>query len=166
MTITSLKTVIPTIVSQARKVTVTPISLKTENGSGPNYSYIEQGYMAQGYSPMWTDAPENKSKPGDLFAYVIGAGTRKSSPCTVRIHKIVAVLPNNCRRPDWVSTCNDGKPTEEIRNVLVLSQQLAELDWESFAEILDVAPYVTKSIGTNADPQRNPIRRTVSLGIK
>ena len=166
MTITSLKTVVPTIVSQARAITITPISLKTENGSWPNYNGIELAYMAQGYSPMWTDAPENKSKPGDLFAYVIGAGTRKSSPCTVRIHKIVAVLPNNCRRPDWGSTCNDGKSTEEVRNVLVMSQQLAELDWESFAEILDVAPYVTKSIGNGADPQRHPIQRTVSIRIK
>jgi hypothetical protein len=165
MMITSLKNTVPAVVSQARAITITPISLKKDNGSQDNY-LLEQSYMERGYSPMWTDAPENLSKPGDLFAYVIGATTKKSSPCVARIHKIVAVLPNNCKRADWGTTCNEHKITESSRNVLVLSQQLAELDWESFSEIIHVAPYSKKSIGDSTDPQRSPIQRTVSIKIK
>ena len=153
------------IFNQARKITVTPISLKDENGSKANFQK-EQDYQADGYSPMWTDAPENVSQIGDLFAFIKGAGTKKSSPCKVHIHKITAILPNNCSRPDWAPTCNDHKATQTQRNVLVLSPQLVETDWEIFADLSGKAAYITKKIGDPNDPSRMPVQRTVSWYIK
>jgi hypothetical protein len=153
------------ITATARAITQTPISDKPDNGSLQNW-LIEQDYLAKGYNAMWTDAPENLSRKGDLFAFVKGAGTKMSNPCFVDLHRIVAILPNNCNRPDWVKTCNEHKITESVRNVLVLSPLLYRLnDWEIYAEAIRQVPYSLKPFGNNADPQRSPVQRTVSVKI-
>ena len=150
----------------SRKVTVTPVSLKDDNGSKANFE-LEQQRQAQGYNPMWTDAPECKSQVGDLFAFVKGAGTSKSTPCEVHLHRIVAILPNYARDgAKWNPTCNQHKITEKDRNVLVLSPVLVVCDWETFADCSGKAPYVKKKIGDSNNPSRLPVQRTASWTIK
>ena len=152
----------------SRNVTVTPISLKEkdDNGSKDNFE-IEQKRQAQGYNPLWTDAPECKSQVGDLFAFVVGAGTLKDKPCEVHLHRIVAILPNSVRDgAKWNPTCNQHKITEKDRNILVLSPVLVVCDWETFADCSGKARYVNRNFVDSNNPQRLPVRRTASWSIK
>ena len=155
-----------------RAITVTPISHDYKAGSGnpskENYEHeLEQA--AKGYNQMWTDAPENHSRVGDLFAYVVGAGTKKSKPCYADVHQIVAVLPQDCRRTTgWGRGNNANKPTDYFRNVLVLGPRLVRAEWEDFITPIMTATgkwskYVTKPNGDMNDPQRHPIQRTQSI---
>ena len=130
--------------------TITPISLNTTNNfSRQNYDIALKHY-AKGFNMKWTDAVENNSRVGDLFAYVLGAGTLKEKPCLVKIHKVVAideqkVVPdiNNPgstvitgRRADWYMGHHLDHETHLYRNILTLSECILETDWETFAEAL------------------------------
>jgi hypothetical protein len=158
----------------ARSITITPISLNPNNNfSRQNYD-IELKHYANGFNMKWTDAIENNSRVGDLFAFVIGAGTSVDKPCHVRIHRVVAIdeqkeVPDvnsvggtvtTGRRPDWHTGHILDHETHKNRNILTLSECILEkVDWEVFAEALGWQAYTKTG-------QRTPVQRTSRTRLK
>ena len=171
-----MTTITPTasrIKGLARSITITPISHNpTNNFSRQNYD-IEKKHYANGFNMKWTDAVENNSRVGDLFAFVIGAGTLKEKDCLVKIHRIVAIDeqkevsdPNNAgrtvitgRRADWYMGHHLDHETHKSRNVLTLSECILDIDWETFAEALGWQAYTKNG-------QRTPVQRTSRTKLK
>ena len=156
-------------IARYRAITITPVSTKNNgNGSLTNYN-VEKQRETQGYNACWTDAPENNSKVGDLFAFVTGAGSAKSTPCNIEVRQIVSIPgpQSDVTRKDWKKGTNSYNDTEGQRNLLVLGPVLGNIEWEVFCEFVKWTPY-TKKVNPNnpADPYRTPIQRTQSIRVK
>jgi len=146
---------------KANAITITPIAYEPgKNGSYENYE-TEKQREAQGYNPCWTDAPENNSRVGNLFAFIRGGGTKKEKETMVEVRSIVSIPgpQSDLKRTSWYFGQPD-KATEGQRNLLVLSPVITYLSWEEFCALVKWAPY--HSNGTI----RTPVQRTQNIKIK
>ena len=157
------------VITRYRAITITPVSAK-DNGNGSTLNHQNEINMeGLGYNACWTDAPENNSKVGDLFAFITGAGSAKSTPCKIEVRQIVAIPgpQSDLTRKSWVEGTNSYKDTEGQRNLLVLGPILGYIDWEVFCDMVKWTPY-TKKINPNdpTDQYRTPVQRTQSIRVK
>ena len=110
------------ILKKHRSITITPIGKKgSENESRKDYDF-QTLIHEDGKNKIWDDASNNSSKVGDLFGFVHNAGGNRDI-AIVEIHKIVAILDQANRHPDWKNEKHTG------RQVLVLSDKIDEIMW-------------------------------------
>ena len=162
----SLKTQIKTIASATRSITMTPISNNAEKMSQKNWKN-EQKTVQAGYGPKWNDCEQNSTRVGDLFAFVMNAGSREDTPCEIRLHRVVHIDPPNCTRPAPTSSTDIGvwTPDKTGRNILNLSVEYHTTDWETFCEILGWNAYQNKQTADGVRI-RTPLQRTSRTSLK
>lgn len=157
------------ICSKYRAITYTPVPhQETGNGARTNYE-IEQERESQGYNANWTDSADNYSKVGDLFGFVIGSGTLRSTECYVEVREIVAINgpQSDVTRKSWMISKNGLKDTDGNRHHLSLGPVLGRIDWEVFCELVKWKPYQHKAkIKDPNNPQRTAVQCTQSSRIK
>ena len=157
------------ICSKYRAITLTPVPHQ-ENGSGSRDNYeTELLRESQGYNANWTDSPDNLSRVGDLFGFVVGNGTLRSTECYVEVREIVSINgpQSDVRRNSWVPGKNEKKESDKVRNHLSLGPVLGRIEWEVFCELVKWKPYQDKAkLKDPTNPQRTAVQSTQSYKIK
>jgi hypothetical protein len=145
---------------------MTPISLNGDKMSQKNYEN-EQRTVQAGYGPKWNDCEQNSTRVGDLFAFVIGAGSRADTFCEIRLHRVVHIDPPSNTRPAPTSSDDIGvwTPDKADRNILNLSVEYHTTDWETFCEILGWTAYQDRQTPDGVKI-RTPLQRTSRTSLK